>query len=282
MRSSHHFLFRAYSHMNFLFILAITICGCVVHTKKQPGDFIVPYPFANDSLLIRVHDMAANAKQQDTIHIVYYADGSLKSGKQMEEMIEKYEAALRQRNYVFAGIAHFGHFRSKRRRDFISPSVKTANGYAGRSAVYGQADSFYGLLQNKIIPVVEEKFSGHPVKRSFIGHSLGGLFATYLLVNSDSLFTGLYALSPSLWIDDYHILGHESLQKGQLIKSQKSYWVSCGSAERLNKIRQCVARIEDTLALRQYPGIRYQVKVYEGETHNSGVGPALDDIFRNF
>jgi predicted alpha/beta superfamily hydrolase len=269
-------------HMKFFFILFISLCSCAVQTKKQPGDIIVSYPFANDSFLIRVTDLAANAKLQDTIHIVYYPDESLKSGKETEKMIEKYKNILLKKNYVFAGFAHFGYFRSKRRRDFISPSVKTDDGYTGKSADYGQADTFYHLLKNKIIPLVEDKFSGHPVKRSFIGHSLGGLFATYLLVNSDSLFDNLYALSPSLWIDDYHILNYENLQQDKLRKIQKSYWVSCGSSETLNKIMQSVERLKDSLAIRRYPRIYYQVKVYEGKSHNSAVTPALEDIFSGF
>ena len=269
--------------MKFFFILAIMTCSCMVHTKKQPGDIIVSYPFANDSFLIRVTDLAVNAKLQDTIHIVYYSDESLKSGKQTEKTIEKYKNSLLEKNYVFAGFAHFGYFRSKRRRDFISPSIKTANGYIGKNADYGQADTFYHLLKNKIIPVVEEKFSGHPVKRSFIGHSLGGLFATYLLVNGDSLFNDLYALSPSLWIDDYHILNYENLEQDKLMKRRKDYWISCGGSETLNKIRQSVGRMKDSLAIRRYPGIHhYRVKVYDGKTHNSAVAPALDDIFKDF
>ena len=268
--------------MNFIFILVISLCSCNVHTKKQPGDIIISYPVANDSFLIRSVNLAVNAGPQDTIHIVYYSDESLKSGKQTKKMIEKYRTGLLQKNYVFAGIAHFGYFRPKRRRDFISPSIKTTNGYIGRNADYGQADTFYHLLKNKIIPVIENEFSGHPIKRSFIGHSLGGLFATYLLVNNDSLFNDLYALSPSLWIDDYHILDYEYSQRDKLMKVRKNYWVSCGSSEVLNKIRSSVGKLGDTLVMRRYPGIYYRVKVYDSETHNSSVAPALDDIFRGF
>ena len=254
----------------------------MVQTKKQPGDMIISYPFAKDSFLIRVTDLAENAKPQDTIHIVYYADESLKSGKQTEEMIEKYKERLLEKNYVFAGFAHFGYFRAKRRRDFIPPSVKTANGYIGKNADYGQADTFYYLLKNRIIPLVEERLSGHPIKRSFIGHSLGGLFATYLLVNDDSLFTDLYALSPSLWIDDYHILNYETPQRDNLMKKRKNYWISCGGSETFNKIRQSVGRMKDSLTIGKYPGIYYRVKVYDGETHNSAVAPTLEDIFKGF
>lgn len=105
--------------MNFFFILAVAVCGCMAYTKQQPGDIIVSYPFANDSVLVRVTNLATDMEPNDTINIVYYSDNSLKSGKQTEKMIEKYKTGLIQKKYVFVGIAHFGYFRPKRRRDFI-------------------------------------------------------------------------------------------------------------------------------------------------------------------
>lgn len=268
--------------MKLFFILVVVICSCKAQTKKQSGDIIIQYPYATDSFLVRVTNLTENPRPSDTIHIVYYSDGSLKSGKQTEKMIEKYKNGLLQKKYVFVGIAHFGYFRPKRRRDFIPPSVKTDKGHIGKNENYGQADTFYQLLKNKIIPSAEEKFSGYPVKRSFIGHSLGGLFATYLLLNGDSLFNNLYALSPSLWIDDYRILEYENSRQDKLMNVRKRIWISCGSGETLNKIRRSVRKIEDTLVVRKYPGIYYRVKVYDRETHNSSVAPALDDIFKEF
>lgn len=262
-----------------LFILLGVFFGCMAHTEKRPGDLIINYPFAKDSFLIRVTDLAGKAAASDTIHIVYYADLSLKSGKQVEQVIEKYNAGLAQKHYVFVGIGHFGYFRSKRRRDFISPSVWSSNGFVGKSDDYGQADNFYQLLRSTIIPQAEAKFAGHPVERSFIGHSLGGLFATYLLVNGDDLFTNLYALSPSIWIDDYHLLDYESSQQRRLRNVKKNFWISCGSAETWNRIRTSVRRMNDSLDKRKYSGINYQMKVYKGETHNSAVKPELDEIF---
>ena len=271
-----------YSLVTPLYILVVLALGCIVKPTMKPGDFIIQYPHASDSFLVRVTDLTGDAGLHDTINIVYYVDESLKSGKQTEIMIEKHRSSLLQKRYAFVGIAHFGYFRSKRRRDFISPSIKTEKGFVGRNGNYGQADTFYQLLKNRITPTVEEKFSGHPIRRSFIGHSLGGLFATYLLVSNDSLFEKLYALSPSLWIDDYHLLDYESLQKARLMNVRKDIWISCGSAETLNRIKGCVQRMEDTLKIRKYPGIRFSVKIYDGKTHNSSVGSALDEIFKRF
>lgn len=120
-------------YANLLFVFLVIVCGCKARAKKLPGDFIVRYPYANDSFLVRVTDLTTNVQAKDTIHFVYYVDESLKSGKQMEQMIEKYKPALAQKGYAFVGIAHFGYFRSKRRRDFISPSVKAEKGFIGRN-----------------------------------------------------------------------------------------------------------------------------------------------------
>jgi predicted alpha/beta superfamily hydrolase len=266
----------------FFFMLLGILSGCMAHTEKRPGDMVINYPFARDSFLIRITDLATNAAPGDTIHFVYYVDQSLKSGKQVEQAIEKYNSALLKKNYVFVGIGHFGYFRSKRRRDFISPSVPSSNGYIGKSEEYGQADNFYQLLKETIIPQAESRFGGHTIERSFIGHSLGGLFATYLVVNGDELFTNLYALSPSLWIDDYHILDYESSQQQKLKNVKKNFWISCGGAETWNRIRTSVRKMNDSLDKRKYDGIHHNVKIYKGQTHNSAVQPELNDIFAAF
>ena len=268
--------------MTSILLMTFVAWGCVAPTARQPGDTVLPYPFAKDSFRIRINDLATDAGESDTIHVVYYADGSLKSGTQMENRIDEYRSGLNKRNYVFVSIAHFGQYRVKRRRDFIAPSVKTAGGYRAVSENYGQADSFYSFLAQTIIPLAEKKFSGHVIERSFVGHSLGGLFATYLLVHDDSLFSNLYALSPSLWIDDYYILQDESRQQQRLNRSKKNFRVSCGSREDLNRIEAGVRRMGDILQKRNYPGIHYQVKVHEGKTHNSAVEPALKEIFDDF
>lgn len=268
--------------MKYFFMLLILLCACMAHTKKRPGDIIIPYPFANDSFLIRTTDLAEMATKLDTVRFVYYADESLKSGKETGRMIERFQSSLTAKKYVFVGIAHFGYFRSKRRRDFISPSVESDKGYVGKNENYGQADAFYSLLKDKIVPAAEEKYRGYVIERSFMGHSLGGLFASYLLVNGDTLFHNLYALSPSLWIDDYHILDYESAKQESLKNIDKNFWISCGSAETFNKIKTSVNKMSDTLDKRKYPAVRYKVKVYDGETHNSAVSPALEEIFTGF
>lgn len=265
-----------------LLIFSLLLAACTVNTQKLPGDIVLPYPVANDSFLVHITDLSGNAKAEDTIHFVYYPDESLKSGKHMEELIELNREELQGNHFVFVGLAHYGQYRVKRRRDFIAPSVKTEKGFMGESANYGQADTFFAFLKETIIPLAETKFKGHSIQRSFIGHSLGGLFATYLLIHDDSLFNNLYALSPALWIDNYHILKKESMDRNRIMGYNKNVWISCGGNETINRIRRSVANIEDTLEDRKYPGIHYTVKVYDRENHNSSVMPAMKEIFASW
>jgi predicted alpha/beta superfamily hydrolase len=262
-----------------LLIFFLALAACTVNTQKRAGDIVLPYPVANDSFLVHITDLSGNANAEDTIHFVYYPDESLKSGKHMEELIEINRAQLQGKHYVFVGMAHYGQYRVKRRRDFVAPSVKTDKGYVGVSATYGQADTFFSFLKETIIPLAETKFNGRPVKRSFIGHSLGGLFASYLLIHDDSLFHDLYALSPALWIDNYQILKRESEDKDRIKSYNKNIWISCGGNETINRIMRSVANIDDSLKKRGYPGIHYSVKIYAGENHNSSVMPAMKEIF---
>jgi predicted alpha/beta superfamily hydrolase len=260
-------------------ILVFIFVSCTVNTQIRPGDIVVPYPSAQDSFLVHITDLSGNPGPGDTIHYVYYPDESLKSGKHMEELIETNREQLLKKNYVFVGLAHYGSYRVKRRRDFIAPSVKTDKGYVGESPTYGQADTFFAFLKGTILPLAEDKLKGHPVQRSFIGHSLGGLFATYLLIHDDSIFHDLYALSPAVWIDNYKIMEKESANKDRIMSYSKNIWISCGSNETLNRIRHSVATLEDSLQKRKYPGIHYSVKLYNGENHNSSVMPAMKEIF---
>lgn len=119
-----------------LIALLLVTVSCASPVIEQPGDIVLTYPAAKDSFLVHIKDLATNAGKQDTIHMVYYPDGSLKSGKQMQELITQHSTALSKKNYVFVALSHYGFFRSKWRRDFITPSVKTGNGYKGVSENY--------------------------------------------------------------------------------------------------------------------------------------------------
>jgi alpha-beta hydrolase superfamily lysophospholipase len=69
------------------------------------------------------------------------------------------------------------------------------------------------------LPTVDRDYRTRPY-RVLIGHSLGGLFARYALMNRPEVFNGYLIISPSLWWDDQalvkaaqpHFAAHKDLR----------------------------------------------------------------------
>ncbi len=65
----------------------------------------------------------------------------------------------------------------------------------------GGADDFLRFFREELIPHIDGAYRTAPY-RILIGHSFGGLFATYALLTQPDLFHAHIAISPSLWWDD--------------------------------------------------------------------------------
>ena len=69
----------------------------------------------------------------------------------------------------------------------------------------GGADNFSMFFETELIPFIENKY---PVSnfRTLIGHSYGGLFVIYTLINHPQLFSNYLAIDPSLDWDNQELL----------------------------------------------------------------------------
>ncbi|TQV89177.1 alpha/beta hydrolase-fold protein [Aliikangiella coralliicola] len=69
----------------------------------------------------------------------------------------------------------------------------------------GGAENFLRFIKQELIPVIDKKYRTDNY-RVLIGHSLGGLFATYALVKETQLFNALIAISPSVFYNDFSVM----------------------------------------------------------------------------
>jgi uncharacterized protein len=88
--------------------------------------------------------------------------------------------------------------------DLTPSEIKTKYGMPFNEKSGGAAH-FYTFLEDELIPYVEKKY---PVTnyRTLIGHSYGGLFAIYTLLNHPQLFANYLAIDPSLDWDNQKLL----------------------------------------------------------------------------
>jgi hypothetical protein len=61
----------------------------------------------------------------------------------------------------------------------------------------GGAADFLGFIERDVIPLVERTYRADPKDRGFLGHSLGGLFALYTLIERPGLFQRIVSASPA-------------------------------------------------------------------------------------
>lgn len=69
----------------------------------------------------------------------------------------------------------------------------------------GEAENFSNFIETELIPFIENKYQVNNF-RTLIGHSYGGLFTIYTLINHPQLFSNYIAIDPSLDWDDQKLV----------------------------------------------------------------------------
>jgi len=114
--------------------------------------------------------------------------------------VQKYYSGGFSPEMVLVGISND----ENRMRDLTTSKVTSMYGMPFNEP-NGEAERFFNFLEKELIPYIEENY---PVTsyRSLIGHSYGGLFTLYALLNHPALFSNYLAIDPSLQWDDQKLL----------------------------------------------------------------------------
>jgi len=159
-------------------------------------------------------------------------------------------------------------YRMNRTRDY-TPVFAPDGGYGAEyQKVSGGAPKFRAFLARELIPFIESRFPATTDDRTLIGHSYGGLFATYVLLTEPSLFQRYIAVSPSLWYANRTALTMEEVAAQSGLRPRARVFYAVGANE--NQIMEDdLAELVKKLRSRGSPGLQVTMRVYEGETHNS-------------
>lgn len=89
-----------------------------------------------------------------------------------------------------------------RRRPGVSPGT-----YSGDN--YGEAAAYRDFIERQVFPLVARRYRADMQRKVFAGHSLGGLFGSFVLLTKPTMFQSYILSSPSLWFDKHEILEYE-------------------------------------------------------------------------
>jgi uncharacterized protein len=205
-------------------------------------------------------------------HHVYIVDGSIGIGDYILGKNSSWAAVIPPSCIIIA-ISHTGNWHQQRPRDFI-PSDITKNSQKD----FGNAALFYLFMKNELIPWVEKQM---PAKkdRAFIGHSFGGLFCLYTLFKEDKLFDKHFAISPSVWANQYELNKIEEAWSKKNKNLTANVWLYAGGLEFLNKVLYSTRGFYSMLQKRNYASLKIQKKEFADANHFSVRKPSVDHIF---
>lgn len=155
-----------------------------------------------------------------------------------------------------------GAARRSQRNRHLTPTRVEADSATGEGA------AFLNSLVEVIMPAIDSRYRTDPGDRSIFGHSLGGLFALFALLERPDVFRRYIVSSPSLWWDNGVLLRLESQFARDHRSLPKRVFMSVG-AEEAADMHERFRPFADSLMSRQYQGLDLTAVVFPEETHLS-------------
>lgn len=153
-------------------------------------------------------------------------------------------------------------------------------GYEGRS---GGAEFYTRFLKDELLPKLKEQYRISPYTL-LTGHSLSGLYTSYLATHHAGFINGSISVSPSLWWDDFALINDIKTAEQQAEKSPVRWFVSM--ANEPNEMADGYQRLMNVLAEKSESVFDWESQQFPEETHDSTPLIAnvegLKSIFRGY
>lgn len=162
---------------------------------------------------------------------------------------------------------------------FARSGAKTAASVYDRDSTYGQAAAYRDYIERDVFPLIAREYRVDMRRNVYIGHSLGGLFGSYVLLTKPGMFRNYILASPSLWFDQRTMFDLEARYAGthrdlpaQVLLSIGAYETRGSGPRHMNTdMVGDMLRFERTLKSRGYPGLQIQSEVLPDEDHLTGL-----------
>lgn len=167
----------------------------------------------------------------------------------------------------YAGETTMSTYRTHRSRDYtpvFDPDDGYGEAFQERS---GGAPAFLAFIRGELLPMLAQRYRARGA-RALVGHSYGGLFSSYVMLEEPELFDGYIIVSPSLWYHDGWIFALEAEKARTRKRMDAAVYLSVGDFEGGSMVVD-LERMATRLGSRHYAGLELRADVLSDETHNS-------------
>jgi predicted alpha/beta superfamily hydrolase len=147
-------------------------------------------------------------------------------------------------------------------------------------AISGGADKFLSFITTELIPQIDKEYKTDTTKRVLMGHSLGGYFTSYALLQNllgkQNSFSGFIAASPSLHYNKYYLLDQFKSISQQLSRTNKvKAYFTFGELEdkededepNAKKVSEVAKELTTLLAEKQSKSIDFRCDIFSNLAH---------------
>lgn len=170
---------------------------------------------------------------------------------------------------ILVAIAYGGPpaYRINRMRDY-SPTHSLSGGYGEAiNAHSGGGPAFKQFLKEEVIPFIDQTYRTTP-ERTLVGHSMGGLFATWTAFTTPELFSSYIIVSPSLWWDGQKIFELEKAYAAGHKALKAKVFMTVGAREHPDMSIDLQA-FHKAVRSRQYEGLSLLSTIEPEQNHNT-------------
>jgi enterochelin esterase-like enzyme len=233
-------------------VLLLISFDCNSQDKSYTVDtIIVKSEILNENRTLILYKPCAVSKG-DSVRYIYLIDGEF-SNCRYQQVKERFNDSIS--DLIAVGIVN-----TNRNRDLLY-----VNG----------ADKFLHFLTSELIPVVEKDYKTQ--ERILFGHSFGGGFTVYSMINKPNYFNRYIASSPTPIMG---LIKKENYQQIDSLCNRKVafYW-SFGSKD-MGQVRKWSLRLKDNLTGITFKNFEWNFKIFEGKNHNnSDISALINGLF---
>jgi uncharacterized protein len=183
--------------------------------------------------------------------------------------IRQYEMAGMLPPIILVGIGYksFQLMDSLRTRDYLYPAALPSD----EIKAIGGGQKFNDFISNQLLPYIDSCYKTNKTNRSLLGHSFGGYFTLYALLNqaenNKTFFTNFAAASPSLWYNNFYLT-----QLGDKLKSitntdTLNVFTTVGGLENAEWDIAPGTKLSENIAKANFKNVKFHHKVYSNVEH---------------
>ena len=161
----------------------------------------------------------------------------------------------------------------KRARDYThSNDTVSAKGWFQNT---GGADNFLKFMNNELFPAINKNYRTNKDSTAIMGISFGGMLSSYVLFTQPEMFNGYIIIAPPLSWNYKSIFKLETEYFRNHKELDKTIYIAYGTLDDKDLIINPTDEFIRNIRMRNYEGLRFTSRIFEGETHISVYPTAL-------